>query len=578
MLQMESQGGKTGRERTTGLAVFLALDKMQKMTSEDVINLHPDSEQRTHFTNAFVELLLIGQRNEVEYQASDLGFVELGDQTLAKKLSSNFLTVPLKRGSRQAEVYPYPGRPAPLLSLGTEISGYGKWGVTKHSQWVDNFVRFLEGRRCESDTFPLIVFLLREKQLSAASSAHPQDALFSALNTLFTAELSEYLVTHAQIPDEWGSHDFFTESYVSIIDNLDSRLIKEQSSESDAGNNLAFTFDYDNSEGDINFDQGLIRRIIAALKSGSHVILTGPPGTGKTTIATFLASRIKGHANYETFTATSNWTAFEVLGGYLPDPSNPQTLQFEAGFITKCVRENKWVIIDEINRADVDKAFGELFTVLTGKPVYLPYYTFGQDEAGLLHKKRVVIVPSSMTHLISEETEQYVVNDDWRIIGTMNTFDKSSLYQMSYAFMRRFAFIEVDPPSPEEMNLLLDEKIGAMNVPESIKSEILICLKNMFSSGLNSIGLGVGAAIPLNIIKYLEERIQLETDPDYIAEQLKKFILEAFFMYFFPQFEGRRRLHEDIVSVIVSSLNITKQEEKDLLDKELSSWTGNSIG
>src|SRR5699024_4306571 len=40
----------------------------------------------------------------------------------------------------------------------------------------------------------------------------------------------------------------------------------------------------------------------------------------------------------------------------------------------------------------------------------------------------------------------YVIPNDWRMIGTMNTVDKASLFEMSYAFMRRFAFIPVGIP------------------------------------------------------------------------------------------------------------------------------------
>ena len=50
----------------------------------------------------------------------------------------------------------------------------------------------------------------------------------------------------------------------------------------------------------------------------------------------------------------------------------------------------------------------------------------------------------------------YVMHPCWRIVGTMNVYDKSSLYAMSFAFMRRFAFVDVDLPSPTTYSRLVD--------------------------------------------------------------------------------------------------------------------------
>ena len=38
----------------------------------------------------------------------------------------------------------------------------------------------------------------------------------------------------------------------------------------------------------------------------------------------------------------------------------------------------------------------------------------------------------------------------------MNNYDKDSLYELSYAFMRRFAFVELDIPNEEDFNHLID--------------------------------------------------------------------------------------------------------------------------
>ena len=108
-------------------------------------------------------------------------------------------------------------------------------------------------------------------------------------------------------------------------------------------------------------------------------------------------------------------------------------------------RRNQWLIIDEINRADIDKAFGPFLTALSGDNV----------ELGLKDRNNrniELVVEDNFENDAEYEDNQYVVPKDWRIIGTMNTFDKTSLYEMSYAFMRRFAFIPVPIPRKIDVN------------------------------------------------------------------------------------------------------------------------------
>ena len=65
----------------------------------------------------------------------------------------------------------------------------------------------------------------------------------------------------------------------------------------------------------------MIEQLVAAIDAGKHVILTGPPGTGKTTLS-FLAAEVAQQAmlctGYLPTTATTEWTTFETIGGFQP--------------------------------------------------------------------------------------------------------------------------------------------------------------------------------------------------------------------------------------------------------------------
>jgi len=85
-----------------------------------------------------------------------------------------------------------------------------------------------------------------------------------------------------------------------------------------------------------------------------------------------------------------------------------------------------WLIIDEFNRADIDKAFGQLFTALRTRWLKIP-----TDQKGVSYKN-------------------LKIPEDYRIIGTLNTADKHFLFQLSDALKSRFAYIEIDIPKKEQ--------------------------------------------------------------------------------------------------------------------------------
>lgn len=192
--------------------------------------------------------------------------------------------------------------------------------------------------------------------------------------------------------------------------------------------------------------EDLVGKVTDALNAGKHIIFTGPPGTGKTEIARRVSDHLAEthtdvYTGFEMTTATADWSTFETVGGYMPQEEGNGELAFNPGQVLRCFKrqnaqQNNLLIIDEINRSDIDKSFGQLFTLLSGQRVQLPFTRNGQ-EVDILPAEDVDESPAA---------HEFIVPASWRIFATMNSYDKTSLYEMSYAFMRRFAFIYVEAP------------------------------------------------------------------------------------------------------------------------------------
>ena len=211
--------------------------------------------------------------------------------------------------------------------------------------------------------------------------------------------------------------------------------------------------------------------LVNVLKMKKNIILQGAPGVGKTFTAKRLAYSIIGAKNPDRVHMIQfhqSYSYEDFIEGYRPT-ENGFTIK-KGSFYKFCKlaedddENDYFFIIDEINRGNLSKIFGELFMLIE------------KDKRGI-----------ELQLLYSDEN--FSVPPNVYIIGMMNTADRS-LAMLDYALRRRFSFFTMKPGF---------NTIGFQTYQDSLKSDafkkLISCIKQLNSKIAADISLGEGFCI-----------------------------------------------------------------------------------
>jgi MoxR-like ATPase len=245
------------------------------------------------------------------------------------------------------------------------------------------------------------------------------------------------------------------------------------------------------------------RMLLRALQNFSCVLLVGPPGTGKGALVRWAAAQVAADPAALGFSAgyspnpiwrtpDESWSSFELIGGLAPDDSG--VLRWSYGVLPISLHENRWLVLDETNRADMDKIMGPLLTWLSdqeveigrttahgGEPIVLGWGTDGDCEAN------ADVAPTVLK-----------AGKNWRLLGTYNPQDAQRVFRFGQALSRRFVTVPVPPLEVGQFEALLAARYPALS------DDARAAITRLYSAHRSSEKTVLGPAVFLRLAEYFD--------------------------------------------------------------------------
>ncbi len=240
--------------------------------------------------------------------------------------------------------------------------------------------------------------------------------------------------------------------------------------------------------------EAILNNWLEALERKNQAILYGPPGTGKTFLAEHIAHHlVSGGDGFVDLVQFHPAYAYEdFMQGIRPLTDETGILKYDVvpgRFLEFCQHAGERqgicvLIIDEINRANLARVFGELMYLLEYRDREIP---------------------------LSIDGERFKIPENVRIIGTMNTADRS-IALVDHALRRGFAFIKLQPDYEILKRYHIRENTG---FPIDSLIQVLLDLNRAIKDPNYEIG--ISYFLKTDLMNHLESIWKMEIEP-YLEE------------------------------------------------------------
>lgn len=240
----------------------------------------------------------------------------------------------------------------------------------------------------------------------------------------------------------------------------------------------------------------MIRRAVAKFP---FILFVGPPGTGKSRLVNWIIREVA--LDPESFgfpalfdpdamwrTPDESWSSFDLIGGLVPDAAG--ALKWSPGILLNAVSEDRWLVLDESNRADMDKIMGPLLTWLSGQSAEV-----GRDAA---HDGNPITIDWGREAESKVADGVYTAGTAWRLFGTYNPADAQRVFRMGLALSRRFVVIPIPALDPDSFETLLGTNY------EDLEQTASDAVAGLYSAHFSDAHTQLGPAIFLRIVDYIQ--------------------------------------------------------------------------